>query len=95
MCPQLSQGLKVQAYPYVALLAFSGARTRLIAAAEGHFTAEALLPVLRDAQEQQAIHLLAEQVEHNERVCLLVQACIGRLGFKLSPLNPQPDPDPA
>ena len=60
----------MQAYPYVALLAFSGARSRLIAAAEGHFTAEALLPVLREAQEQQSIHLLAEQVEHNERVCL-------------------------
>lgn len=71
-CLQLAQGLRVRTYPYIGLLAFSGSRTRLIAAAEGHFTAEALLPILQEAQEQQAVHLVAEQAEQNERVSLLI-----------------------
>ena len=67
---QLAQGLRVRTYPYVGLLAFSGSRTRLIAAAEGCFMAEALLPILQEAQEQQAVHLVAEQAEQNERVSI-------------------------
>ena len=55
-------------YPYTALLAFSGPRTRLIAFAEGSHTPQQLLPMLQEAQEQHSIHLVAEQAEHNERV---------------------------
>ena len=65
---QLSQSLRVTAYPYTALLAFSGSRIRLIAAAEGALLPSQLLPLLQEAQERQAVNLVAEQADHNEQV---------------------------
>lgn len=65
---QLSQSLRVRSYPYTALLAFSGSRTRLMTAAEGCFAPLGLLPLLQQAQDSQSSTLVAEQIEQTEQV---------------------------
>lgn len=65
---QLSQSLRVRSYPYIALLAFSGSRTRLITAAEGLFNTTELLLLLQQAQDSQSASLIAEQIERTEQV---------------------------
>ena len=52
----------------MALLAFSGARTKLIAAVEGMTSASRLEAVLQQALGQHEGHLAAEQADANERV---------------------------
>ena len=56
----------------MALLAFSGARTKLIAAVEGLTSASRLEAVLQQALGQHEGHLAAEQADANERVCCLL-----------------------
>ena len=56
----------------MALLAFSGARTKLIAAVEGTTSASRLEAVLQQAMGQHEGHLAAEQADANERVCCLL-----------------------
>lgn len=65
---QLSQKLRVPAYPYVCLLAYSGSRVRLAAFAHGNLSPESLLDVLRDVQENQSAQLIADRAEQQERV---------------------------
>lgn len=60
--------LRVTGYPYVALLAFSGSRTQLIAAVEGPTPAARLLAVLQQAVNDHGGHLAVEQADANERV---------------------------
>jgi hypothetical protein len=62
--------LRVTGYPYCALLAFSGARTQLIAAVEGCAGATRLLGVLQQAVSDHGGHLAVEQADANERVCM-------------------------
>ena len=61
--------MRTTGYPYVALLAFSGARTKLIAAVEGMTGASQLEAVLQQAVGQHEGHLAMEQADANERVC--------------------------
>jgi len=72
MCVQLSQSLRVRSYPYTALLAFSGSRTRLIAAAEGFSAPSGLLSLLQQAQDSQSATLVAERREQTEQVLTLL-----------------------
>lgn len=58
-------------YPYVALLAFSGARTQLMTAVEGCADAGRLLGVLQQAASDHGTHLAVEQADANERVTYL------------------------
>ena len=67
--------MRTTGYPYVALLAFSGARTKLIAAVEGTTSASRLEAVLQQAMGQHEGHLAAEQADANERVCCLNSLC--------------------
>ena len=76
---QLSQSLRVRSYPYTALLAFSGSRTRLITAAEGLFNTTELLPLLQQAQDSQSASLVAEQIERTEQV-LRRHCCLDCIG---------------
>ena len=55
----------------MALLAFSGPRTKLIAAVEGLTSAVQLEAVLQQAVGQHEGHLAMEQADANERVCCL------------------------
>ncbi|KAK9918295.1 hypothetical protein WJX75_002911 [Coccomyxa subellipsoidea] len=64
---RLSNSLRVTGYPYCALLAFSGARTQLIAAVEGCAGATRLLGVLQQAVSDHGGHLAVEQADANER----------------------------
>ena len=52
----------------MALLAFSGARTKLIAAVEGRTSAGQLQTVLQQAVAAHEGHLAVEQADANERV---------------------------
>lgn len=64
----LSTRLNISTYPCVALLAFSGARTKLVAAAQGRVRAPQLLAALHRAVDEQGMLLLAERLEREERV---------------------------
>ncbi|KAF8073204.1 PUX10 [Scenedesmus sp. PABB004] len=63
----LSARLNVTTYPAVALLAFSGARTKLVVAAQGALRAQQLLGALRRAVEEHGVLLDAERLEREER----------------------------
>jgi hypothetical protein len=52
----------------VALLAFSGQRTKLVALVQGRVRAPELLAALRRAVDEQGMLLMAEQLEQEERV---------------------------
>jgi hypothetical protein len=58
----------VSTYPCVALLAFSGQRTKLVALVQGRVRAPELLAALRRAVNEQGMLLMAEQLEQEERV---------------------------
>jgi hypothetical protein len=58
----------VSTYPCVALLAFSGQRTKLVALVQGRVRAPELLAALRRAVDEQGMLLMAEQLEQEERV---------------------------
>jgi hypothetical protein len=60
--------LNVSTYPCVALLAFSGQRTKLVALVQGRVRAPELLAALRRAVDEQGMLLMAEQLEQEERV---------------------------
>lgn len=77
MLLQLSQSLRVTTYPYNALLAFSGSRIRLIAAAEGAIPPTELLSMFQQAQDRQAASLVAEQAEQNEQVWAILRSILG------------------
>lgn len=64
----LAGRLNVSTYPCVALLAFSGTRTKLVAAAQGNVQPQQLLAALRRAVEEQEVMLTAERLEQEERV---------------------------
>jgi hypothetical protein len=82
----LSGRLNVSTYPCIALLAFSGSRTKLVAAAQGALRPRQLLAMLRRVQEEQSVMLTAERLEQEERVrfcwavvvvVVVVVACAG------------------
>jgi hypothetical protein len=60
----------VSTYPCIALLAFSGQRTKLVALVQGRVRAPELLAALRRAVDEQGMLLMAEQLEQEERVRL-------------------------
>jgi hypothetical protein len=62
----------VSTYPCIALLAFSGQRTKLVALVQGRVRAPELLAALRRAVDEQGMLLMAEQLEQEERVRLLL-----------------------
>lgn len=64
----LAGRLNVSTYPCVALLAFSGSRTKLVAAAQGNVQPQQLLAALRRAVDEQEVMLTAERLEQEERV---------------------------
>jgi FAS-associated factor 2 len=64
----LAGRLNVSTYPCVALLAFSGTRTKLVVAAQGNVQPQQLLAALRRAVEEQEVMLTAERLEQEERV---------------------------
>jgi FAS-associated factor 2 len=82
----LAGRLNVSTYPCVALLAFSGSRTKLVAAAQGNVQAQQLLAALRRAVEEQEVMLTAERLEQEERVSMLFtetllwELCLGFRG---------------
>ena len=79
--------LRTTGYPYVALLAFSGTRTKLIAALEGRTSAEQLQSVLQQAVSAHEGHLAVEQADANERVCCCF-AILSRVRFLCSLHSP-------
>lgn len=81
LCPWHACSLRTTGFPYVALLAFSGARTKLIAAIEGRTSASQLLGVLQQAVGDHEGHLAVEQADANERVGSC-QACSWELSHR-------------
>ncbi len=61
--------LRTTGYPYVALLVFTGTRTKVIAAMEGLSNARQLQAMLQQAVGEHEGHLAVEQADANERVC--------------------------
>lgn len=76
---QLAGSLRATGYPFVALLAFSGTRTRLVASAQGVVAPGPLCAALKRAADEHGASLVAEQAEHRERV----RSCRGLEGFHL------------
>jgi hypothetical protein len=68
LCAQLSTRLHVTTYPCVALLAYPGARTKVVACLQGRFTAAQLLAALRRAVVEHGTLLAAERFQREERV---------------------------
>ena len=68
MCAQLAGSLRATGYPFVALLAFSGARTRLVASSQGAIAPGPLAAALKRSADEHGASLVAEQAEHRERV---------------------------
>lgn len=68
----LSGRLNISTYPCVALLAFSGSRTKLVAAAQGKVRVQQLMAALQRAVEDQGMLLMAEQLEQEERVSSVI-----------------------
>jgi len=64
---QLAGSLRATGYPFVALLAFSGARTRLVASSQGAAAPGQLAAALKRAADEHGASLVAEQAEHRER----------------------------
>ena len=60
--------LRTTGYPYVALLAFSGNRTKLIVTVEGRTSTSQLQTALQQAVAAHEGHLAVEQADANERV---------------------------
>lgn len=73
----LAGRLNVSTYPCVALLAFSGTRTKLVAAAQGSVQPQQLLSVLRRAVDEQEVMLTAERLEQEERVSWWLVGVVG------------------
>jgi len=65
---RLSTSLRAAAYPYCALLAFSGARTRLLTCVEGSIGPEALTEVLQAALLEHGGFLVQERLQRQQRV---------------------------
>ena len=65
---QLAGSLRATGYPFVALLAFSSARTRLVASSQGAIAPGPLAAALKRALDEHGASLVAEQAEHRERV---------------------------
>ncbi len=68
---QLASRLNVSTYPSLALLAYSGSRTKLVMAVQGRVAREQLLLAMARAVEDQGALLVAERVERQE----LVSSC--------------------
>ncbi|KAK9806360.1 hypothetical protein WJX72_011391 [[Myrmecia] bisecta] len=64
---RLSSSLRVTSYPFVAVLAFSGQRTRLVSAVEGYGSPTELIDHLFRAVNDHGAYLVAEQAEQQER----------------------------
>jgi FAS-associated factor 2 len=64
----LAGRLNVSTYPCVALLAFSGSRTKLVALLQGKLQPQQLLAALQRAVTEQEVMLTAERLELEERV---------------------------
>lgn len=64
----LSGRLSVSTYPCVALLAYSGSRTKLVAVAQGKVRPQQLLAAMQRAVDDQGMMLMAERLEQEERV---------------------------
>lgn len=64
---RLSTSLRAAAYPYCALLAFSGARTRLVTCVEGCIAPEALAEVLQAALVEHGSMLWQERAAQEQR----------------------------
>jgi FAS-associated factor 2 len=63
----LSGRLNISTYPCVALLAFSGSRTKLVTAAQGRVQKQQLMSALQRAVDDQGMLLMAERLEQEER----------------------------
>jgi FAS-associated factor 2 len=64
---RLSSSLRAAAYPYCALLAFSGARTRLVTCVEGSIRPDALAEVLQAALVEHGSMLWEERAAQEQR----------------------------
>ncbi|GAB4818640.1 hypothetical protein N2152v2_005686 [Parachlorella kessleri] len=64
---RLSSSLRAAAYPYLGLLAFSGARTRLVTCIEGRMAPSQVLTLLQQAVAENAQLLWQEQAERQQR----------------------------
>lgn len=62
----LASRLNVSTYPFLALLAYSGSRTKLVMAVQGKVAKEQLLAAMARAVEDQGALLVAERVERQE-----------------------------
>lgn len=76
VCGQLSSSLGASSYPFCALVAFSGNRTRLIAKIQGLRMPQQLLAALRHAVDRHSTQLAVEQADHNQRVCCFVSTIL-------------------
>jgi len=63
----LSSRLQISSYPAVALLAYSGSRTKLVAAVQGCLGPEQLIGVITRAVGEEEVRLVAERAEIEER----------------------------
>ncbi|KAI8474966.1 MAG: hypothetical protein J3K34DRAFT_456563 [Monoraphidium minutum] len=63
----LASRLHVTTYPCVALLAYPGARTKVVACLQGRFAGPQLLAALRRAADEHGVLLAAERAQHEER----------------------------
>lgn len=63
----LSSRLGATTFPYMCLLAFSGARLQLVSSAQGKLTASDVVRILEQAVEEQGALMIAEQTERNQR----------------------------
>lgn len=64
---RLASSLRVARYPYIALLAFSGPRTRLITCVEGRMAPQQLQEVLQGGMNGHGVLLWQERLEREQR----------------------------
>lgn len=84
--------LRTTGYPYVALLAFSGNRTKLIVTVEGRTSASQLQAALQQAVAVHEGHLAVEQADANERVrCTLTALFESSVSLTAFPLRVDAD----
>lgn len=65
---QLSTRLGATGFPFMCLLAYSGARLQLVTSVEGRLSTREVLQVLQQALDDQGALMIAERVERDQRV---------------------------
>lgn len=66
---QLSLRLGATGFPYMCLLAYSGARLQLVSSIEGHLSPGEVIRVMQQAVDEQGALMVAEGVERDQIVC--------------------------